>query len=411
MSASTAQDPLASLPKPDDAGGGILNLMSSIVQARGGVCAHPELSLLPSAALAETTNLVLLVIDGLGDRWLRRHAPDGLLGRARLGAIHSVFPSTTAAAITTYLTAEPPLVHGITGWHTYFGELGCVMRVLPGTPRYGGVPYRKAGVAPERLFQTPSIFSRLATRSVVVAPHFIAQSDFNRIHTRGAEVLPHQGLRDLFRLAAGAIRGSRPRASWGQQRARASEPKYLYLYWPKLDTLGHEHGIESEGVEQHFEEIESALADFLDEIRGTDTRVLVCADHGQIDTGPADVMDLAEYPRLAEALLLPLCGEPRAAFCYPRGRDGARFPDLYREAFGERLDLIESARLVEAGFFGTGAPHPRLLDRIGDYCLIPRERGILVQRLPFEEGHRQIGVHGGLSPQELEVPLCELRAT
>ncbi|MBN2885309.1 MAG: phosphodiesterase, partial [Chromatiaceae bacterium] len=80
-------------------------------------------------------------------------------------------------------------------------------------------------------------------------------------------------------------------------------------------------------------------------------------------------------------------------------------------AFGERLDLIESARLVEAGFFGTGAPHPRLLDRIGDYCLIPRERGILVQRLPFEEGHRQIGVHGGLSPQELEVPLCELRAT
>lgn len=398
--------------KPDYTGGGILNLMSTILQARGGVSPYPELDLLPSAALSDTTNLVLLVIDGLGDLWLRRHAPESLLARARLGAISSVFPSTTAAAITTYLTAEPPLVHGLTGWHTYLGELGCVMRVLPGNPRYGGTSYHQAGVDAAKLFPTPSVFERMATRALVLSPHFIAQSDFNQAFSRGAEVLPYQGLNDLFRQAEGALRGTRPRGHWRQSRERAQERKYLYLYWPRLDSLGHEHGIESAEVQRHFAQIETALARFLDAIADTDTKVVVCADHGQIDTRPEDVIDLDAHPELNAALLLPLCGEPRAAFCYPRARHSSGFSALCHDILGERVDMMDSEALITEGFLGPdgAAAHPRIWDRIGDVCLIPRERQLLVQPLAFETPHRQIGVHGGLSRDELEVPLCLIDA-
>ena len=97
--------------------------MASIIQARGGRAEHPSLTLLPPRELARATNLVLLVIDGLGDDWLMRRSPDGLLSRHRLGSITSVFPSTTATAITTFLTGDAPLLHGLTGWYTWIGEL------------------------------------------------------------------------------------------------------------------------------------------------------------------------------------------------------------------------------------------------------------------------------------------------
>jgi hypothetical protein len=389
--------------QPNYQGGGIVNLMSSIIQARGGRSIYPALEMLPVADLAQATNLILLVIDGLGADWLTRHSPDGILNRARRGTITSVFPPTTAAAITTYLTGDAPLQHGLTGWHTYLRELGCVMTVLPGKPRYGGASYRRAGIDPIKLFGHLSVFDRIQTRSIVVSPHFIAHSDFNLAHRGRAEILAFDGLRDLFRQTLRVLRTHR---RWG--RPSQPEPKYLYLYWPALDTIGHEQGIESTAAVAHLAEIEQAVADFLT-AAGTETLLLVCADHGQIDTTPDDIIDLADYPALTDCLLLPLCGEPRAAFCYVRADRARVFEDECRQVLGDRVDLLPSRQLVEDGLFGFGAHHPRFMDRVGDYCLLPRGNRVVRDCLPSETPHAQIGVHGGLSASELMVPLCVLQ--
>ena len=160
----------------------------------------------------------------------------------------------------------------------------------------------------------------------------------------------------------------------------------------------------------HLHAIEQALTDFLTAAAGTDTLVLVTADHGQVDCGPADLIDLADHPDLAACLALPLCGEPRAAFCYLRcGRESALL-DYCRGPLAGMVDLCPSRALQDAGLFGLGPPHPRFADRIGDYCLLPRDRRIIRQSLPFDEVHTLIGQHGGLSPAEMLVPLCVLRA-
>jgi len=56
--------------------------------------------------------------------------------------------------------------------------------------------------------------------------------------------------------------------------------------------------------------------------------------------------------------------------------------------------------------FGLGEPHPRLEERVGDYTLLMRGSQVIRDWLPQEKPHRQIGVHGGLSAAELQVPLC-----
>ncbi len=391
-----------SLVQPDYSGQGLFNLISTLIQARGGVSEYPSVLGLDLEALQRATNLILLIIDGLGDNWLTCQAPAGVLNQARLGALSSVFPSTTATAITTVLTGYAPLRHGLTGWFTYFGELGSVLAVLPGRPRYGGVPYRQAGIDPQRLLGLPSIFDRIQTRGIALAPRFIADSDFNRAMLGRGKVYGFDSLEGIFAQVLALIR---PRRRWGQWRV-SRERRYLYLYWPRLDAIGHEQGIEGAAALAHLAEIEQALAEFIAQAAGTDTVLLVTADHGQIDTNPEAVIDIAQHPELAECLVLPLCGEPRAAWAYVRAGAKRRFEDYCYGALGEWIEVIPSERLIAEGYLGPGPAHPRIRERVGDYCLLPRNNRVIRHTLPLEDAISQIGVHGGLSAAELWVPLC-----
>ena len=115
---------------PDYAGGSLVNLVASVVAACGGKPRHPLLAALSAAELSEAENIVLVIIDGLGDHYLARRGAGGELARRKRASITSVFPSTTASAITTSYTGRTPLEHGLTGWFTYFGAAGCVASPL-----------------------------------------------------------------------------------------------------------------------------------------------------------------------------------------------------------------------------------------------------------------------------------------
>ncbi len=378
---------------PDYQGGSIVNLMATVMAARGGQSRYPNLGLLPPERIADATNLILLVIDGLGADYLAQHSPTGLLSRHLLGPITSVFPSTTAAAIPCFLTGDAPQQHGLTGWFTWLRELGCIMTVLTGNPRYGTGGYRQAGLDPAKLYGLVPVFDRIETPSYVVAPAFIAGSDFNRALCGRARSIPYDGLGNMFRATATILR-------------RDPRPKYLYLYWPKLDTLGHKIGIQAPRTVHHLKEIEQALTDFLVQAARTDTVILVTADHGQVDTSAADRINLLDHPDLTRALAMPPCGEPRAGFCYLRPGQVEAFTDYCHTRFAGRLDVIPSADLLTEGLFGLGEPNPRLADRIGDLTLLMRGNNVIDERLPHEAPHLQIGAHGGLSRTEMLVPLA-----
>jgi hypothetical protein len=259
------------------------------------------------------------------------------------------------------------------------------------------VGYRQAGIDPAKLYGLVPVAERIRTAAFVVAPGYIAGSDFNLALSGGARILPFEDLNGMFRTTAAVLR-------------REPGPKYLYLYWPRLDTLGHQQGIEAQATVCHLQEIERALTDFLIQTAGTDTLVVATADHGQIDTSSADRLDLADHPTLARALVMPPCGEPRAAFCYLKPGHLDRFTDYCRTRLADHLEVIPSQDLLAQGLFGLGQPNPRLPERIGDLTLLMRGNSVIHEYLPSETPHVQIGAHGGLSRTELLVPLCLMRA-
>ena len=382
---------------PDYSGGGIVNLMSSITAAFGGTPGgYPTLGLLPPRQLQGARSVLLLVIDGLGYDYLTGPGRGSRLHEHLLGPISSVAPPTTAAAIPTFLTGLPPAAHGFTGWFNWFRELGCVTAVLPFVSRYGRLNLGQAGVGPLQLSGATPLFDRLPLPSHVVTPQHIAQSLFNRSFSGSARIHPYETLGGFFKRLRRLIRG-------------ATQPQYIYAYWSELDALAHEYGIASPQVVRHFAELDRTFGQFLDAIGGRDCAVLVTADHGFVDTPAEGCIHLDDHPLLQECLALPLCGEPRLAYCYLHPHKTAQFVDYVEGELADRMELFPSDELIRHGLFGPGQPHPRLAERVGHYVLVLKENYVLKDRLPGERPYDHVGAHGGLSAAELSVPLVFVR--
>lgn len=375
---------------PDYRGGSLVNLMSSIAAALGGSSPYPPLGALPPEALGRVRHLVLLVVDGLGYGYLQGR--DSALRRHLRAPLTSVFPSTTASAIPTFLTGLAPQQHGLTGWNMYFREIGAIAAPLPFRVRAGRHALREAGVTPSSLFGLTPLFDRLPLPCHVVSPQHIIHSDFNVALAGRAQRHAYASVEEMFVVIADILRGAEPRG-------------YVHAYWPELDSLAHAHGIGSEHVASAFHALDAAFAHLLTVARNSDSLVLVTADHGFIDTTAADTIDLDDHADLRDALLLPLCGEPRVAYAYVRAGREAAFESAVRERLADRVRLFRSDDLVRQGWFGPGAAHPALRDRLGDYVLVPGGRTILRDWLRGEERYTHVGVHGGLTEAEMIVPL------
>jgi Type I phosphodiesterase / nucleotide pyrophosphatase len=378
---------------PDYHGNSIVNLMSSVVQARGGAPGpYAPLNDLPPSAIADARNLVLMVVDGLGFNHLTRLCSGSTLHRYLRARVTSVFPSTTASAITTFMTGLAPQQHGLTGWFMYFKEVGALSAVLPFRTRSGQASLRDLGTTPAQLFKHTPVFDLLDCESYVVSPQRIVDSDFNAFHSGRAARVGYRALQDFFAAVEGIVR-------------RGTQRKYVYAYYPELDTLAHMHGINSTQVASQFAAFDGAFAQCLSALAGTDTALVVIADHGFIDCKASEFIQLERHPGLAQTLVLPLCGEPRVAYCYVHATRAPEFEEQVANSLGSAATLLPSAALIEQGYFGPSAPHPQLRERIGDYVLLMQGNYALKDWVAGERKHAQIGVHGGLSADEMYVPL------
>lgn len=369
--------------QPDYSGGGLVNLMASIVEACGGRALHPPLK---DFALGEPRNVVLLVVDGLGDNYLMQRG--GALAAKRRRAITSVFPSTTASAITSTYTGATPLEHGLTGWFTYFAEAACVGAALPFKSRGDMRPLSVRGVRPEEIYIQRSIFEQLPIRSIVVTHRDIVDSEYNSHHCRGAERLAYETLAELVSHVERAVKSG-------------SERKFVYAYWPTYDQVSHRFGCASREAAAEHEKIDAAFVELCRRLAGTQSTLLATADHGFVDVAPEESLELPDH--LLRDLRFPLCGERRIAYCH------VHFPEEFLKKaagwLGDRARVVPSKMLLDEGWFGGGTPHARFAERIGDVALLMRGRYTVKDWIAGESRHLHIGNHGGPSGDEMLIPL------
>lgn len=381
---------------PNYGGGGLLNLIASCAAARGGGTSHPGLEALAATELSAARNVLLLLIDGLGYNYLVKKGAGGALATHLEGRMTSVFPSTTASAITTTFTGWSPAEHGLTGWFTWFAEADTIAAALPFKPRGSGPTLENRGIVPAMLYRGTPMFDLLDTESIVVSHRPIIDSNYNRHFCGRARRVAYDDLAGLVNQTEAAVKS-------GQGR------KFIYAYYPEFDSRAHRFGVNSIETSRVFAAIDDAFGELLHRLSGTDTAVILTADHGFIDCPAENALDTADCPELAALLARPLTGERRVAFCHVKAGKQAEFGSRASEWLDGKADVLPGRVPLDEGWFGRGNIHPNIADRAGDFVLMMRDTYTVKDWLPGEPRHLHIGNHGGMSADEMYIPLVLAR--
>lgn len=381
---------------PDYEGGSLVNLMSSILNAFNCESEYKPLKKLKPEKIEEYTNIILLVIDGLGDEYLQTHGKDTIFKEHQKDTITSVFPATTASAVTTFATGVAPQQHGITGWFMYLKELGVVSTILPFTPRFGNISFGQLGINPRKILNHTTVFDKIKSASYHIVPKDLVNSDYTRSFAAGSQSIPYDSLQEFFSVIDTTVRSDK-------------DKKYVYAYWPLLDTLCHKNGIGSPEVQKHFKELNSHVQTFVENLKGTGTLVIITADHGLMETDTEHTIKVQQHFDLMRMLTLPVCGEPRVGYCYVHPSCVEEFESYMIENFDEACDVKRGEDLISENYFGLGEPHPMLFERIGDYVMLMKDKYVIRDFVIGEHVYYLVANHGGMSPQEMLVPLIVIK--
>ncbi len=346
--------------------------------------------------------VALVYLDAFGWTFLQRQHDHPLLRRVRsdglVTQLTSQFPSTTTAHVTTISSGLPVAEHGIYEWHVLEPTLNRLITPLLFSFAGDGSRETLAGLLdPEDVYPNESLHARLAAagvRSSVAQPAAFAHGSPNRVVLRGVNVLPFSAPEEGLAAAAAAL--------------AATEPAYALVYLGEIDTLMHAVGPDNPAVDVAFAKTLTLIerAPF-----PSGTLVLVTADHGMSPVEPERTVYVNRvWPELATHLETGADGKPLAPAGSCRDlflhvREG--YVEMVRDELGDRLDgiadVVSADTLVADGIFDE--PSPRLQARLGNVVVLPRygEAVYWYERGRFEQN--LYGQHGGLSPQEMEIPL------
>ena len=381
---------------PDYNGNSIVNLMSTILSHFEVDSPYSNLKIFQPNELTDDDTIVLLIIDGLGYNFLSKKGRDSFLFENLKGKISSVFPTTTAAAMTTFYSGLAPQNHSVPAWFTYLKEIGMVSAILPFKTRGYNFHFEKNKIRASDIFSFKKLFENLKFDYFSILPKALKGSPYSNYVLEGSTQIGYRNLDDFFK-----------KNLFTTLRKSVKKKKYIVAYWPKFDAISHDNGIQSHAAIEHFRELDKNIAKFSSKLKEKDSkiRLIITADHGLIDTIPEHTIWLKDHPKLHETLTLPVCGEPRAPFFYVRPSKMTDFENYIRNHLNHVGDLVKGETLIKENYFGLYEPNKQLFNRTGDYILLMKDNYILRDQLIGETRHELIGNHGGLSDDELFVPL------
>lgn len=350
--------------------------------------------------------IVLIFVDSFGWQfWQQYGARSRIMRRVIEGGvltpISALFPSTTAASVSTLNLGCLPARHAVYEWQMYVPAIGETIQSLPFVT-LGPRPVSCADMGHdvrELVMERETMHQRLArhgVRSVQLAHRAYAHSLYNGLVSAGAETIAH---------------GSLPEATvhLKQELATSSQDKALIqLYWAGLDTAAHIFGPGSPVHEAEVMSFWLTLDGLLDGLARPDTLFLFTADHGHVGADAADTIFINErWPQIEAWLSVSPtgttiwpCGSPRDMFLHVMPERRAELRDLLANGLSGVAHVLTIEEALAAGLFGPGPVSPELRRRLGDIVVLPYLgtfvwwRNAIVKN-PFH-GH-----HGGLSAEEL----------
>jgi hypothetical protein len=335
--------------------------------------------------VADATQIVLLVIDGLGAQQLAdRPALAPVLSSGVGGPITSVAPSTTACALTSLVTGQAPATHGVVGYRVVID--GEIMNVLQWS--LGGRDARMT-LPPCRFQQYPSFPGAPGDDAVpVVTRHDYGPTGFTAAHL--GEVALHR-----WHTPAGLVTGVR-------RLVQAGSP-FVYAYYEGIDKVAH-----ARGLGDYYDDELAAVDRLVGDVRGVlppGAVLVVTADHGQVDVGAS--VEVLGADLMRDVTLLS--GEGRFRWLHTRLGAAEDVAAAAHQRFGDVAWVRTKEQIVDQGWLG-GVPSAAVAARLGDVVLAPFTPTAFLD--PADTGELRLRArHGSLTPAEMLIPLLSWPAS
>ena len=371
----------------------------------------PEDTLLGSN---ENNEIVLLILlDGFGwvffERYLEkvpllRHFRDhGIVSK-----ITSQFPSTTVCHIPTLHTGKPLAIHGMPEWFYFEPEADDI--IIPfqfSKPQ--DRPDRSLKIDPQIIFEGSALYPSLKCKSVdsfVFMHKDYSHSPFSKQACQGATTVGFQSLKTGAQAVEALLSASKGRT-------------YVCLYVDSFDLICHTKGPDSQDLEKSIANIAELLNDMVMKTLPSLNKkysVIVTADHGQVAVSHARTYYLdQERPDLIDCLkrngagqILAPCGSPRDFMLHVKEEALEFVSNELSSALEGKAEVYKTDVLIDQGLFGEVSQDSRLRRRLGNLIILPDDNECVWWSSNGIFRNKFLGHHGGLSPQEVDIPFLFL---
>ncbi len=361
--------------------------------------------------------VILFFVDAFGWRFFKQYAEkyEFLKTILKLGIVSkmtSQFPSTTAAHVTCLHTGLDVGQSGVYEWNYYEPLVDEV--ITPLLFSYAGDKERdtlkRTRIPAAAFFPRQTIYQKLQTRGIA---SYVFQSDaytpstISNIVFNGATVIPFKKLPDvLTRLAELVISDTAPVA-------------YYFLYYDKIDAICHTYGPNSRQFEETIDTFLSMMGELFYKMllgKVEHTLLALTADHGQVEVDPRKTYYLNKQGTGIEnylqtnrrgKLLVP-AGSARDMFLHVKEERVDEVVALLQKHLQGRAEVYRTEQLVAQHFFGSAQPSSEFMMRVGNVVILPYQNETVWW---YEAGKFEmhfLGHHGGLTPDEMEIPLLLL---
>ncbi len=360
-------------------------------------------------------HIVLLVLDGLGYGEWCNQSNEGFIGamthRGHVRPITTVFPSTTAAGLTSLSTGLTPQEHGLPEWFVYFRELDMIIATLPFTPMGDiGRDTLNSVADPRMLFTGEPVYKKLkrsGVPTIAFVNRQIAGSAYSSTSLRGSITIPYVSSSDLV-------------ANLKRKIEEAKSSTLFYVYWSFIDTIEHRFGPNTDESTLEASTISFAmkkgLVDRLDRRVARKTLLLATADHGQVDVSRDRTLYLNRHRKVVTSFergenglpILP-SGSARDVFLHIRHEKLDEMYEYLRESLAEKAEVMKTEDAIRQGFFGINSPCENFRDRVGNILLLPRGKKTIWYHHTRNTSFEMRGHHGGLTREEMTIPFASAR--
>lgn len=350
----------------------IVNLANSILNKWGLPTSGGTLKLLDQYLMKVYKNVVVVLLDGMGKNIVERNLEENSFFNVHLaGAYSSTFPPTTVAATTSIDSGLTPCEHGWLGWDCYYPQIDRDVTVF---------------------LNTDTVSKELVDKESVAWKYCGYTGVINRINSSGGKAYyvtpfnpPYPG---TFEESCDLIKAY----------CEESGQKYIYCYCNEPDYTMHRAGCYSDEAKQILSLLESRIEALTDELK--DTLVIITADHGHMDSKGVCIKN---YPKIMSCLKRIPTIEPRALNLFVKDGRRDEFEKEFHKEFDDKFLLLPKEKVLEMKLFGCGTEHKDFRDMLGDYLAIATDDLTIFNT--EEEAATFIGVHAGLTKDEMIIPL------